>query len=121
MPFSCHALIDYHNCDYGNYCVMVPLPRQCPGVSGKVCNCFQPAEDNDPHRLCTLCRDKTCDVEIVTTGQMISADVLVSTWPNFLPSVKRSKRGKPRLPPLPLLFRVFSRLCLFPFVVCNPQ
>ena len=42
---------------------MVPSPCQCPGFSGKVCNCFLQAKDNDLHRHCTTCRGKTCDIE----------------------------------------------------------
>ena len=30
---------------------MVPSPRQCPGVVGKVCNRFLPAKKNDPQGL----------------------------------------------------------------------
>ena len=43
--------------------MMVPSPRQCPGEAGKVCNCFLPAKENDPHGLCTGCRGKICDIE----------------------------------------------------------
>ena len=41
---------------------MVPLPRQCPGVSGRVYNHFLPAKNNDPHRLRTSCRGKICSM-----------------------------------------------------------
>ena len=42
---------------------MVPSPCQCPGLTEKVCNCFLPAKDNDPHCFCTLYRGKTCALE----------------------------------------------------------
>ena len=43
--------------------IMVPSPCQFPGVAGKMCNRFLPSKENDPHRLCTVCRGKTCDIE----------------------------------------------------------
>ena len=39
---------------------MVPSPRKCPGVEGKVCERFLPAKDHNPHRLCVTCRGKSC-------------------------------------------------------------
>ena len=41
---------------------MVPSPCQYSSVSGKVCNRFLPARDNDQHRLCTSCRGKSCSI-----------------------------------------------------------
>ena len=40
--------------------VMVPLPHKCPGMEGKVCGHFLPSKDHDPHRLCMMCRGKSC-------------------------------------------------------------
>ena len=42
---------------------MVPSLCQCPGVAGKVCNCFLLVTGNNSHRLCTACRGKTYDIE----------------------------------------------------------
>ena len=39
---------------------MVSSLRECLGVEGKVCNCFLPSEENNPHRLCVVCRGKSC-------------------------------------------------------------
>ena len=42
---------------------MGPSLHQCPSISGKVCNHFLPVKDNNLHRLCIACGDKTCDAE----------------------------------------------------------
>ena len=42
---------------------MVPSPRKCPGVEGKVCGRFLPPKDHDPHRLCVTCHGKSCTVD----------------------------------------------------------
>ena len=31
---------------------MVFSSHECPGVAGKVCNRFLPAQDKDPHTIC---------------------------------------------------------------------
>ena len=43
--------------------------------------------------------------------------LLVNTWPNFLSSVRRRRRGKPRLLPLSLLFQGFPPS--MPVPLCN--
>ena len=43
--------------------IMLLSLRLYLGVAGKVCNRFLPTKKNDPHRLCTACRGKTCDIE----------------------------------------------------------
>ena len=48
-------------CDYFVF-MMVPSPHQYPSNVVKVCNLFLPARDNNPHRLCTSCRGKTCNI-----------------------------------------------------------
>ena len=58
---------------------MVPLPHQCPCVSGKVCIRILSPKDNDPHRLCTSCRGKRCSIsdccEVAMIGVMKSTVV----------------------------------------------
>ena len=43
---------------------MISSTRQCPGVAGKVCNCFLPAMDKDPNSLCTNCLGKECNTAV---------------------------------------------------------
>ena len=42
------------------FVVMVSSPRKCPGVEGKVCGCFLPSKEYNPHRYCVACRGKSC-------------------------------------------------------------
>ena len=51
------------NCAVFVFFIIVSLPCQCPGTSEKVCNCFLPARDNDPRRLCSSCRGKECNID----------------------------------------------------------
>ena len=43
--------------------ILVPSPCQCSSVVGEVFICLLPVKDDDPHHLCTSCRDKTCDIK----------------------------------------------------------
>ena len=38
-------------------------PRQCSGISGKMCNHFVLFIDNDSHEICSSCSGKTCTKE----------------------------------------------------------
>ena len=37
--------------------------HQYPETVGKMCNCFLPARDKDPHLSCNSCRGKECNVD----------------------------------------------------------
>ena len=76
---------------------MVPLARQCPCVSGKVCNCFLPSRTVTPIALVLHAgiRYVTSGItaRIATMGLMKSGCVLVSTQPNFLSIARRRREG----------------------------
>ena len=95
---------------------MASLLRQCPGTAGKVCNCFLPTRDKDPHFLCTSCSVKECNDDDFCTDCHDWGDTM---WQRviILPNSQFRGRGRLRLL-LPLfLSRDFLPLCLSLYVI----
>ena len=51
------------NCAVFVFFIIVSSPCQCSGTLEKVCNCFLPARDKDPHLLCSSCRGRECNID----------------------------------------------------------
>ena len=121
--FSLLSLLPFYFCDlvFVIMFIMVPLPRQCPGVAGKVCNHFLPAKENDPHRLCTASLGKTCDIEDCCEDCHDWPDEKCHCLGEYSILLSCQPSVRERLRPLPLPFQGTPPQCLSPCITYHPK
>ena len=57
VSFCCFFLFSF--CDWSVlFVIVVSLQHKCTGTADRICNCFLPGFDKDPHLLCCACLEK---------------------------------------------------------------
>ena len=51
---------------------MVSFPCQCPGMAGKICNHFLPAEAKDTYRLCVTTAEASLAMLLITVPTVMT-------------------------------------------------